>query len=425
MTVTIDQIKDGGTAVLVIIITTVHTIWSQPAPQAIAVPEIIIAFGLLLLVGVAGPARVLSGIVSLDRRREAMMRLASAGFLMLLWSGLVRGVALGWPSADILRNVIPLLFLFMPLLIPATRLRTISPELLACLLAIGGGCFAVRFLIGTDLPVALWGRVTHPLGLDYLANSPLLGFAACYGLLLPIAFLLRLGGNRLTLLNVVMVLVLFVMAVLAWMAMGTAAQRAPLGLCLLTVLAGCLVLACAGIRQPGGIARLSVLAVLAVAAGLSVAGDVLTVVPALVEKSRLVGDNARLAEWSAIWTSIAWRLDYLILGHGWGAHYASPAVGDYWVGYAHGLIAYIPLKAGLIGFACLLAYLLAIGWYCFRGWVIADLPMRLALIACLPPLLTGLLFYTSYKYLGFGLLLLLIWRIALGAQPRQTGRFDL
>ena len=411
-----EQLTAMAATALLAMIVGIHALWSQPAPDIITLPEIIIGLCLLALVGGRAAILCISGAMLADRRHVWWSRLGAVAFLLLFWLGLIRGVMADWPAIDMVRDIIPLGFLFLAVLVPVGRLQPARPAMLAALFAFAGTVFACRFLIDTDLPPALWGRVTHPLGLDYLANSPLVSFGACYGLLLGLAITLRLveipGRFRAIACGVAMIAA----AVPCWMAMATAAQRAPLGLCLLAVISGYFLLvrlACA--RGQRAMLRLVVVSAGLLLSLLVSADTVLAIMPALMEKSRLVADNALLDEWAAIWSDIAWRLDDLILGQGWGAHYASPAVGDYWVGYVHGLGGYMLLKAGLLGLLCLLCYLVATLAAAFRGWRIGDAGIRLVLVACVPPLLTGLLFYTSYKYLGYGLLLLLVWRCAFRA----------
>ncbi|MAJ63273.1 MAG: hypothetical protein CL558_08285 [Alphaproteobacteria bacterium] len=411
-----EQLTAMAASALPAMIVGIHALWSQPAPDTITLPETMIGLCLLVLVGGRAAMLCVSGAMLADQHHVWWVRLGGAAFLLLFWLGLIRGMMAGWPATDMLRDIIPLGFLFLAVLVPVERLQSVRPAMLAALFALAGTAFACRFLMGTDLPLVLWGRVTHPLGLDYLANSPLVSFGACYGLLLGLAIALRLvempGRFRAIACSVTMIAA----AVPCWMAMATAAQRAPLGLCLLAVLAGYALL----VRLACHRGQRAMLRLIVVSAGLLLillinTDTVLAIMPALVEKSRLVGDNARLDEWAAIWSDIVWRLDDLFLGQGWGAHYASPAVGDYWVGYVHGLGGYMLLKAGLLGLLCLLCYLVATLAAAFRGWRIGDAGIRLVLVACLPPLLTGLLFYTSYKYLGYGLLLLLVWRCAFSA----------
>ena len=91
-------------------------------------------------------------------------------------------------------------------------------------------------------------------------------------------------------------------------------------------------------------------------------------------------------------------------GLGWGGTFESPAVGDVRVNYTHSFVSCMLLKSGMLGAALAVAYLIG----SFIG-ITRLLPRHLVLgLALAGPLLIDSVLYASYKWLDFGLLLLLI-----------------
>ncbi|MBV6631902.1 MAG: hypothetical protein KI792_02585 [Alphaproteobacteria bacterium] len=392
----------------------IHAGLSQPAPAGFGMIEIAIGLLLMLFCGWRQPLAVMTVGTLTKASFSLNERLLGAVFLIMVWLGTLRATAAGASIDDALRDFIPLAFLFLCLLV-APRLRTNLPILLiAVICCVGGALFAWRFFIWTELPIELWGQVSHPTGLNYLANSPLVPFAACFG---PVWLVFRPST---VLRRPVLAMALLAIALLAWAAMATTTQRAPLGISLVILMTAITVF---GVRTARGqVSRSDVLIALAVGIPLLTLAAYLTgtIGPAFIEKTRLVGGNARLLEWSAVWQAISANPMDLIWGLGWGAHYASPAVGNYQVGYAHGLAPYLLLKLGLIGLAALALWLVVVVRWLVQCCRISALSAAIAL-ASLPALIPALLFYTSYKHLGLGVLLLLISAAASKADhPSQS-----
>jgi len=385
-------LRPGIAAALILL----HTGLSEPAPQYFHIEEALAGLCLCLLAGIRRPFAIFSGQLIVSPARDLPIRLAGFSFLLLLWTGLLGGIANAHPAEAALRDIIPLVFLYLPLwlLKDADGQPYMMPTLLP-LLVLGGGLFACRYLLDAGFVPSVWRELPVQPDSGYLANSPLLAFAAVAGIGISVMRPGRMAWR------------LLLPAAAAWLTLALSVQRAPfiLSLAAAAGVMACLVL---GGARRGQRLRSALLA-------LAILGALLTLTveasPFLLEKTRLVGGNARLAEWSAIWFEVSGSLPELLFGRGWGASFASPAVGFYEVGYAHGLLGYILLKTGVSGLAALMLYLLALGiWLvrCFKR-------VPVIAIVVLPPLLSALLLYTSYKYLGLGLLL---WLLAEAARPR-------
>ncbi len=375
--------------------------FSAPAPADPGWAEA--AIGVLLAVAV-GPVRgaviVAGGGLAAGARRGW----ATAGTLALawlLWVPLLGGLAADWAPADIVRDVVPLLFLFLPLLLSDLADPAAAPRAgqgsaavrLAYALAAAGVLLAARFFLITHVPVGSVRPTVPSDGLLYLANAPAVLFAAILLPLLAWEKLERPSPSR-----VLASLALLAGGLVALAALATTLQRGKLAA---AVLAFALYLGWRCRRD----ARVA-LALPALVLGLGLAlGDRLGgLVELLALKSRLVGFNQHDAELFAAADLAGQSLGRALFGIGWGALIDSPAVPGMAVSYLHALPLYILVKAGLLG-------LVAIG-----AWLGGFVPVLVRLgarqpglaLAIAAPVLVGALIQPSFKYLDYGLLLALL-----------------
>lgn len=361
--------------------------FGSPTPDAPGLVEAVVGLGLILACGLTRPVVALSGALIADPASRLTMRVGAACLMVLAGVPTLTGLVAGHQAALMLRDLLPLLFLFLPvLLMPGEPDR--QRRLLALALALIGAAFALRHLWLVGLRISTADGAND--GFLYLANSPAVPFAALAGGMLVLQpdgrAWQRLLGGAMGVIGVLVLLLTLQRAALAGVALG---------------LAGMLALRLAGS------ARLAVLVpVIGGALLLLFAEPLAAALGLVVDKSRAVGSNARLAE-AAVILSLAvadpWRF---LLGAGWGAEFASPAVGGMRVGYTHGFATYLLFKAGLVGLVAGTLYVAALALAALRA--MGAHPMLM--LAAIPPVLGALTVYTSYKYLALGLLLALITR---------------
>ncbi|WP_246653592.1 hypothetical protein [Azospirillum formosense] len=165
---------------------------SAPAPAEIRPAEGMIGALLVLGVGLRRPLSVVTGQTLLEGGSPPWEAPAVLALAVLLWCPLMRGVWLDWAPGDMVRDVVPLLYLFLPvLLVPLLRA---APDraagLLAGGLAVAGVGFALRWWKQADWGFGAVGVRAMADGGVYLLNAPSVLFAA---IALP-AF----GGGMLT-----------------------------------------------------------------------------------------------------------------------------------------------------------------------------------------------------------------------------------
>lgn len=371
-----------------------YALFSAPTPDHISIAEFFVMAGLFVTIGVSGVMQAIDAYTE----ESAPSWLLPARLLLVfgLSIPLLTALVNGHGLPLILRDIIPFLFLLLPLFLPFNfggqeRLRQIFPYLL-CLM---GLVFAVRvmgnFFFHAGSGQFLPGFIPDP---GNLVNAPTVLFAAL--------FLTGVGG--LTLIyaakvqSVFAVLGCFALALVLLAAMAGIGQRAHIGAWALVVLFWIMLLAC---KRPLALGRLSLVVLAAGLLAWPLAADI---AQGLAQKTSMVGLNNRIEEARTVWESFHDRPAALIFGQGWGATIVSPAVGPNPVNYTHSLITTYLLKTGLLGLALVLLYLGALGCGIWRIlWV-----HPVAALAVAAPFFIDIFLYASFKSLDFGLLLTLI-----------------
>jgi hypothetical protein len=344
-----------------------YAMFSSPTPDQIGWAEYGIA-ALLILANIlrVGPSLIEThAIKTLDYNKWFLI------YMALIPLGI--GIIGGFSAYDILRDIIPLALLILPLCFYKDNLSGLST-----VMTFAGFIFSIRYLF----PILIDHSFFETDILLYLANAPLVLFSTIIGFSWFI-------NPRLASVSCRLVGLLIFCAGFA--AMALVVQRAPMALATFACLA---IAGSAIIKTP--IQTLILILVLA-AVIFPFSALAIDLFQAGMDKTLLVGWNSRVEEFQAVIAKTS------IFGHGWGATWQSPAVGDMWVRYTHNMISYYWLKAGIVGafLSCLL-----IGMWLWQNIKLIryDIAMGLALFV---PLLIHTTLYTGFKTFDFALLLTL------------------
>lgn len=305
--------------------------------------------------------------------------------------GLVRGHDL----VAMVRDLIPFLFLFLPVVYKEVAGNKFFFLYFPKVLVLMGLLFSIR-TIGAGWQregESLWEvSLSAPPDFLYLANSPEVLFAELALQMSAFHYLGMLGRWRRGVL-------MFCLAVIPVVAMSIMQQRAFLfvSLACMGVLSGIMMW-----RSPKGFLRCFLFLGGAAAILYPFLENVFT---GLMLKTQLVGLNSRLQEWAAVWDVLSVSAERSLFGMGWGEVFENPAVGGLPVGYTHSFLSYLWLKTGLVG-VVLAAWA---GVSLLKGSERARVTIVFWLIPALLPLLVTLILYASHKSLGFGLLIFLVW----------------
>ena len=375
----------------------VYGCFGSPTPQNFGLVEAIVGGLLILSINPATVLRRVSGQDTIESGMVAAIFLLVYGLTVPLCGGFLAGNAPGL----ILRDIIPFLFMLLPVFIvspsgvsfPHIRIFTI-------VLTLAGVLFSMRVVLPPVLGIAA-GPDTGE-GAKYLSISPLVVFSALT-LILQAGYILY---ARFTALRMAYALGLLSLSVFPFLAMMMTVQRASLGLMIVAIMT---VAAVAFIRNP-----LRTLGPVLVLGGTIIVfgwGSFAGMIETLLQKQNLVGMNMRGQEAAAIMHAVSGSVWSALFGNGWGAVFVSPAVGETEVGYSHSLLTYSILKMGMVGMGLVAVWLTLL----FRALCRAIRQNPLFVASVSVPVFIDIFLYASYKSLDFGLILLLAgWLGALG-----------
>ncbi|MBI1207968.1 MAG: hypothetical protein GC191_11860 [Azospirillum sp.] len=375
-----------------------YGLFSTPAPPGLGEVELAIAVCLIGAVGLRQMVWLGTGHLLLAPDLRPLELVGAVAFVYLLWVPLLVGIAGGCSGNDVIRDVVPLVYLFLPVLLvrvlsaggPAQRHGVI--RLIVAALALAGVAFAVRWWLQHDWGFGAVGRRAMGAGAGYVLNSPATLFAAIW---LPLTAVDRLLERATGIAGKLGALAMALAGGLCLVAFAGAVHRMALTSAGLSFAVYALI---RGRRSPALVlAALTFAGIALVLPGTPLPGTL----DQFVQKSEAVGLNQRLAEAAEVFDQVGQSMASILFGTGWGGLIANPAVGGLRVSYTHTLASYIVLKGGLFGGLALLAYLGALAPSA-RALAHCRLPLALALLPCLA---AGLAVHTSFKYLDFGLLL--------------------
>ncbi len=319
----------------------------------------------------------------------------SAGQVFLLYGisvPVLVGVIAGHDITAILRDIIPFLFLFLPLfLLPLIRAKPYYFRSTLFVFLLIGLLFSIRSLL-----------MRNVIGCDiwctdeklYLENMPSVLFACLFMIGSAISFMTR----GLTAKHAMIFFCLMTLSVLPIAAMVMTTQRASLGAVALYVV---LIQGYYIFRAP--VRGTNALLMLLIVVGI-INFSFASIFLSLWDKTQNVGLNMRPQELEAVWHVITHDLITFLFGIGWGGHFNSPAVGGLSVNFTHNFFSSMLLKTGIIGVCLCIAYTAGLLERLSRV-VIKNPVLGLALTA---PILIDLTLYASFKSLDFGLVLLMI-----------------
>jgi hypothetical protein len=392
----------------------IYAVRGTPTPDHMGYSEIFVAF---LLLAATGPAGILYALTGRDHRGFSSWGLHTAnyddakakGFWAWTASGrflflygmtfpVIIGILRGHDPLIMMRDILPFIFMMMPLflteLVQQSRARVVIFTMTVVTI---GLIFSWRVLWPVFLELQQWEgllKKLHPSDPAYLANAPTVLFAAL--LLLGLAGLQFYRSWKLS--HWGTGILLAALAAIPFVTMGLILQRASAGV---TALVIGIWLVLAFIKYPYRALPLWAF----MGAALAVAWPwVSMILGHLIAKSDAVGLNSRAQESLAILELVSENFFVSLFGYGWGASFASPAVGDLDVHFTHNMATTFWFKTGLLGCCALILYLFTfvkILWRISHIWPI----LGLALAA---PFLIDITLYASFKSLDFGLLLLLI-----------------
>ncbi len=365
----------------------VYGVWGSPTPDSVTWVEIAVGCLLFISVGTIGFLRAFK----YKPDREKWFLCGSVLLIYGLIAGITGALIAGADVTAIVRDILPFGFMFLPLFwMTQNNSDVFVKVLIACFICLGL-CFALR------ASSQIMNLPFNP-GYDklyYLGNSPAVLFSGL--------FLLGQGMERLArglkINHVIFAGFCFSGSLLTLLPMIITSQRASLAAVLFY---GIFLFGLFALKAPR---RMIIIGSLGLIMTALFFDDLLfKILLDIQEKSDLVGSNMRFEEWRAVWSEISQNPLTILFGQGWGASFPSPAVADIEVTYTHGLMGYMFLKLGLVGFVLCGFYITSL-----MRLLLKEFPMQPVFsMALAAPLLIDTFLYAAFKSLDFGLLLAMI-----------------
>lgn len=363
-----------------------YAVFSLPFPKNPGAAEAVVGFLLILATGSKG----LLGLLSF-KDKELDMQSIRLGFWFLVLLPTITMTFYGWDLRDFVRDIIPLVYMFLPLLILPNIQKSKYILNLPLIFSSVGLILSIRFFIETqatplDVGVGvLWDNK------KYFSYDPSVLFAAIW-------FFIR-GGEIFSknIKNYALSTVYFISSFICMSALAAVVQRAPLAL---------FTLACVFYFIKSNIPKfykLLIIFLLCIISFYYLSDLFLNVFDLFYEKQILHGLNNKDSEFSAVFDVMSSGFGVSLFGVGWGGVFYNPAYGMT-MSNTHSIVSYVLVKTGLLGMVVFSIY----GVRVIRD-VFAVLKYDIGTtLASSSALIIGLLFQPTYKTLSYGVILIIV-----------------
>lgn len=363
-----------------------YAIFSFPFPKNPGVIEMIIGVLLIKATGING----VLGLFSFGSKENDLQKIRLA-FWFLLFIPTITMLVNGWELNDYVRDIIPLVYMFLPLLVFSNLKKSKYILKLPFILSVVGLIFSIRFFIETEsTPLDVGGSVLWD-NKKYFSYDPAVLFGAIW-------FFIRAGevfSRKIT--NTLLSICYFLGSFICLTALAAVVQRAPLAL---FAVACCIYFVKSNIPR---IYKVVIIFLLFIVSFEYLGELILNVLDMFYEKQIVHGLNNKDSEFSAVFEVMSLGISTSLFGVGWGGIFYNPAYGML-MSNTHSIISYALIKTGLLGMGAFAIYgsriirdILSIYKY--------DLGVTLASSFSL---VIGLLFQPTYKTLSYGVILVII-----------------
>lgn len=364
----------------------IYALFSLPFPKNPGGIEAAVGLLLILATGSKG----ILGLLSF-KNTEFDMQSVRFGFWFLLLFPTITMTFYGWELNDFVRDIIPLVYMFFPLLILPSIQKNRYMTRLPLFFSLVGLIMSIRFFIETqatplDVGVeVLWDNK------KYFSYDPSVLFAAIW-------FFIKgceVFSNNIK--DYALSAFYFISSFICLSALAAVIQRAPLAL---------FAMACVIYFIKSNIPKIYKVLVIFLLTIVSFyyLGDIfLNVFDLFYEKQISHGFNNKDSEFSAVFEVMSLGFGVSLFGVGWGGVFYNPAYGMT-MSNTHSLVSYALIKTGLIGMVAFSVY----GIRVIRDVLIIlkyDIGITLASTSALT---IGLLFQPTYKTLSYGVILIIV-----------------
>jgi hypothetical protein len=392
----------------------IYGAFSTSTPDSITYIEIFIGLSLLLFVGLDGLTLLLKPNNINDPKFILLPGLVKLSFLYLLFVPTFNGILIEDVSIkNWLRDIIPLLYLFIPILL-IQKINVIPKSLfLATIfsLCIIGILFSFRFYIGATGGISDIGKfqvITN--NKDNIMSDPgpqfLLSFASCFSIWLLLRGRIIYGA------------IIFFISTIPWSITFAVISRGPAFFTFISVIIIIFYWLLTSKDRKNGFFLLILTPLLLITYAQESIEIIKDSLDLLILKNEVSGFNTRDLEVDVVLISLNKSVASFFFGHGWGSLIEIP---NYWtLRNLHNIFLFYIYKTGILGLFSILVYFVWILRFIFLiGF--QNKFLTIVMISLINPLLYTSLLQPMYKSLTFGILILLI---PLMYKLRKSDEFD-
>lgn len=407
-------------AFIFILMAAICGIYSSSTPDEVTFAEILIGTGLIYFVGITRAFQILSSLGPTASSGSAYVpKYVLVSVVYLLFVPVLVGVVFQTNEMmDLIRDIIPMLYLFIPVLLMHRFVRAPKKWLLIMLIAlcVVGISYSIRhFTTSGEADLSqlgkefIWGGNN-----DNISQDP--------AVLYMMAFLGGIGIAELFCGRTMYGFVALGLAIFPWAANIASVTRSSIGLSSISILIVVVyVFTKYKVRNSFPLISVFLLTpVVAILLGDSIWGFVQNSVGLMLEKNNEHGLSGRDTEAIIIWDN-ANTLGLMLFGTGWGGVFASPINAGGLSRYSHNSIVFFFLKSGILGTIC---YCLYLYWFINILWKLKKFLVGYKdfaiVVALITPLFVSLMLEPMYKSLSCGLVLSLIPLLSLSKGYRVT-----
>ena len=377
----------------------IYGVWSNPFPVSYRLPELIIGI-ILILVSLKGFIQIFSGWVYVQGKAE----ISHISFLLLLGIPLLIGVFTN-ELADIVRDIVPLFYLFIPLLLlnwyDDERIIRFVMKCYPFVFSIVGLCFSIKYFVSTGIRLSdLSESNFHTMDMTYSVYDPTVLFMTIFSLLTSINLI---HEKKKIFIRKIFSILFLAFSLVGLGAIASVVQRGQIGLIVLS-----LALYMSRIIKKSKLVAVINLCIVLGTIFLLFNDQLSAMIRLFFIKTNEVGLNNKDLEMALILNEISGNLSSAIFGNGWGATFFDPAGGGV-VRFTHNMFSFVLLKAGLFGELFFIIYFLKLLIIFIKIYKdnYKDINLLPVLLATGSSIVIGFL-QPTFKTLSFGFILLLL-----------------
>ena len=384
-----------------IISLTIYGLLSTSTPDKITIVEILIGFSLLIVVGLEGLSELMKSDKYSDEHDFKVPNIVKFSFFYLIFLPSLYGLVFFENSIkNWIRDIIPLLYLFLPLLVIkkinfASRSLFLYSILLLCLV---GASFSIRFFFDSVGSLSNLGTSQIiALNKDNIALDPatqfFLSFTSCFSVWLLMRGKIFFG------------IIILIISFLPWAVVIGVISRAPIFFTFFSIFFTIFYWIILNENKKIGALFLIILLIILIYFNNFYNYFFKNTLELLIQKNIRYGLNTRGIEFDVVMNSLNSNIFKFFFGNGWGSLIEIPNM--YILRNLHNVFLYFTYKTGFFGLICILIYFI---------WIIKLVLLigfknkffLIVMISMINPLVNTALLQPMFKSLSFGVLILLI-----------------